>query len=103
MADVRVTQAVSAYDQIAKMATDKISLVAEPEGPAFDELVSHAVNSSMDTLYKAENMTTKSLLGKADLHDLVTAVSAAELTLNTVVAIRDRVISAYHDIVKMPI
>ena len=41
--------------------------------------------------------------GKADLTDVVTAVSEAETALNTVVAIRDRVISAYQDIIKMPI
>ena len=34
---------------------------------------------------------------------LVTAVANAELTLNTVVAVRDRVINAYNDIIKMSI
>ena len=43
-----------------------------------------------------------SLTGKVDLADLVTAVSNAELSLNTVIAIRDKVIGAYQDIIRMP-
>jgi flagellar hook-basal body complex protein FliE len=34
---------------------------------------------------------------------VVTAVSNAEVTLQTVVAVRDRVVAAYLDILKMPI
>ena len=45
----------------------------------------------------------QALAGKADLADVVTAVSNAELTLQTVVAVRDRVVAAYLDILKMPI
>ncbi len=48
-------------------------------------------------------MATKALVGKADLTDVVTAVSEAETALNAVVAVRDRVISAYQEIIKMPI
>jgi len=41
--------------------------------------------------------------GQGDIVQVVNSVTAAELTLETVVAIRDRVISAYQDIMKMPI
>ena len=41
--------------------------------------------------------------GKGDLVDVVTAVNSAEMTLETVVAIRDKVIAAYQDILRMPI
>jgi flagellar hook-basal body complex protein FliE len=47
--------------------------------------------------------STKSIANEAELHDLITSVSNAELTLNTVVAVRDRMISAYQDIIKMAI
>ena len=40
---------------------------------------------------------------QAELADVITAVSNAEVTLQTVVAIRDRVIQAYQDIMRMPI
>ena len=40
---------------------------------------------------------------EAELVDIVTAVSNAEVTLETVMAVRDRVIAAYQEIIKMPI
>ena len=48
-------------------------------------------------------ISAKAIAEKADLTDLVTSVTNAELTLQTVVAVRDRMISAYQDIIKMPI
>lgn len=72
--------------------------------PSFADLVGDALSSSANTLQKSEALQTESLTGaRVDLADLVTAVADAELTLNTVVAIRDRVINAYQDIIKMPI
>jgi flagellar hook-basal body complex protein FliE len=47
---------------------------------------------------KAQGVT-----GENDLTDIVEAVTAAELTLQTVVAVRDRLVSAYQDIMRMPI
>ncbi len=47
-------------------------------------------------------MSTLALLGKTDLTQLATAVGDAELALNTVVAIRDKMISAYQQISQMP-
>jgi flagellar hook-basal body complex protein FliE len=43
------------------------------------------------------------LAGKADIVDVVNAVNQAELTLDTVVAVRDKVVSAYQSILNMPI
>jgi flagellar hook-basal body complex protein FliE len=41
--------------------------------------------------------------GKAELMDVVTAISSAEASLDTVMAVRDQVISAYQEIMRMPI
>jgi flagellar hook-basal body complex protein FliE len=48
-------------------------------------------------------MSIAGVAGKADVNDVVTAVTTAEVTLQTVVAIRDKVISAYQDILRMPV
>ncbi len=45
----------------------------------------------------------KQISGEADLKDVVTAVANAENTLETVVAVRDKVLSAYQEILRMPI
>jgi flagellar hook-basal body complex protein FliE len=50
-----------------------------------------------------ETAAAQGATGQGDLVGVVNAVTAAELTLETVVAIRDRVIAAYQDVMKMPI
>jgi flagellar hook-basal body complex protein FliE len=51
----------------------------------------------------AETAVTNAAMGKGDLVDVVTAVAAAEATMETVIAVRDEVIKAYQDIMRMPI
>jgi len=73
-------------------------------GTSFMKMVENAAQDAANTQYKAEAVQMGSLTGdKVDLTDLTTAVANAELSLQTVVAIRDRVINAYNDIIKMSI
>jgi flagellar hook-basal body complex protein FliE len=51
----------------------------------------------------AESQMAAQVAGKAELVDVVTAISAAEASLETVMAVRDQVISAYQEIMRMPI
>ena len=111
MSDVLLSKAVSAYGSAAKMAQPTNSALPKnevlqperPEKPAFDELVGESLTRSLAAGYKGEAMSTVSLAKETELHELITSVSNAELTLNTVVAVRDRFISSYQDIIKMPI
>jgi flagellar hook-basal body complex protein FliE len=73
------------------------------EGPGFGQLLNSAVGSISNAGATAEGAITNAAMGKADLVDVVTAVAAAEATLETVVAVRDEVIKAYQDIMRMPI
>ena len=74
----------------------------QAQGGGFLDMVGSALKASADAGYNSESMAVKAMQGKADLTDVVTAVSDAETALTTVVAIRDRVINAYEDIIKMP-
>ena len=58
-----------------------------------------AVQSSRN----AEVQMKAQVQGKADLVDVVTAISSAETSLQTVIAVRDQVIQAYQQIMQMPI
>ena len=75
----------------------------ETSGGGFAEMVGSAVKDSLGTINKAETVSANSLVGKASLTDVVSAVNGAEIALKSVVAIRDKVINAYQDIMKMPI
>ncbi len=48
-------------------------------------------------------MAAKQVAGQADIVDVVNSVNAAEITLDTVVAVRDKVVAAYQSIMNMPI
>jgi flagellar hook-basal body complex protein FliE len=50
-----------------------------------------------------EQASIQGLEGKLDAQSVVEAVAAAELTLQTVTAVRDRVVEAYQELIRMPI
>ncbi|WP_417449610.1 flagellar hook-basal body complex protein FliE [Kordiimonas sp.] len=70
---------------------------------AFGSLVDQAVGNVQKATESAEVTSAKALVDQADMVDVVTAVSNAEMVVDTVVSVRDKVISAYNDILKMPI
>jgi flagellar hook-basal body complex protein FliE len=47
--------------------------------------------------------TQSAAAGKANMIDVVTAVAESEVAIDTLVSVRDKVISAYEEIMKMPI
>lgn len=69
----------------------------------FASMVEGLFNDAVQTARSSEATAAQQVAGKADLVDVVTAVNAAETALETLVAVRDRVISAYQDILRMPI
>ena len=113
MADVRFAQAAGAYQDALRAAErilDRANAISggvqaaqASQGSSFLDMVGESLQSAAALGNKSETMAMQALNGKADLADVVTAVTQAETALNTVVAIRDRVITAYQDIIRMPI
>jgi flagellar hook-basal body complex protein FliE len=76
----------------------------EEAGPVdFQGLVQGAVADAATAARTAEKAGLQVAAGRADIVDVVTAVAAAETTLETVIAVRDQVIQAYQEILRMPI
>ena len=73
------------------------------DGPDFTKMLSSAMNDAVGASRNAETQMANHVQGKAQLVDVVTAISAAESSLETVMAVRDQVISAYQEIMRMPI
>jgi len=85
-------------------ATAKIAAPTAAAGDAnFGDFLSNAIKDSIGTLKQGETMAAQQAAGQADMVGVVNAVNNAEITLDTVVAIRDKVISAYQSIMQMPI
>lgn len=76
---------------------------AKEADPGFGDMVKSAMNEVMHTSKAAETQIARQVQGKAELVDVVTAISAAEASLETVMAVRDQVIQAYQEIMRMPI
>jgi flagellar hook-basal body complex protein FliE len=87
----------------AQSGLEKPGIAAEADGPSFGDVMTEAVQNSIKTMHAGEKMSAAAVTGNADLTDVVQAVSNAELTLQTVVAIRDRMLGAYQEIMRMPI
>ena len=66
-------------------------------------MVTNALNSAVDLNKNAEAVTMQGIAGKADIQDVVLAVSNAEMALETVVAVRDTAIKAYNEIMQMTV
>lgn len=73
------------------------------EGPDFGELVQNAIKDVAQSSRQAEAKMVAQTQGKADLVDVVTAVASAQASLETMLSIRDQAISAYKEILQMPI
>jgi len=99
--------AAAAYQSVAKMGastpTGGLSPAAETDAGGFGQFLTDALKNSIDTMKQGEKMAGSGVAGKADIVDVVNAVNQAEITLDTVVAVRDKVVSAYQSIMNMPI
>jgi flagellar hook-basal body complex protein FliE len=72
-------------------------------GPDFGEMLKNVVEGAVQQSRHAETQMAAHVQGRADLVDVVTAISSAETSLETVIAIRDQVISAYQEVMRMTI
>ncbi len=70
---------------------------------SFADLVKQGTIQSIDTMKAGETMSAKAITGDANITDVVQSVTSAEITLQTLVSVRDKMISAYQDIMRMPI
>ncbi len=93
-------QAASAYQQGAK-AAEKPSM--PEEGMSFSDFLRDKAASALNTLHAGEKMQAKAVAGTADFPEVVQAVTSAEVTLQTIVALRDRMVGAYQEIMRTSI
>ncbi|MEL6979524.1 MAG: flagellar hook-basal body complex protein FliE [Pseudomonadota bacterium] len=78
---------------------------AEPAeaGPSFTETMTEVAQDTVDTLVRGETTANAMIAGKADAQAVVEALAATEMALEMAVSIRDRVVTAYQEILRMPV
>lgn len=103
---IPVSAALSAYAKAAEAvagASGGQAAASAPKGGGFGDVLQGVVDDLMATGQASEQQTVAAARKQADVVDVVTAVAEAEATLEMVVSVRDRVVAAYQDILRMPI
>ncbi len=72
-------------------------------GQSFGDLLKGAIGSVMDAGRKSDQQTIAMASGKANVMDVVTAVAETDVAVSSLVSVRDKVIQAYEDIMKLSI
>ena len=72
-------------------------------GPDFGAMIGKALAATADSGRRADAQTANVAAGRSDVVDVVTAVAESEAAIETLVAVRDRVIAAYEEIMRMPV
>lgn len=109
MAGIPFNAATAAYGQAQKLVAQapkaQTDMLAMGNGQPndFAKMLTEQVQGVVDAGKVAETQSMNLVNGKADIVDVVTAMSQAELAMETMVTVRDRVISAYEEIMRMPI
>ena len=94
--------AARAYQQAAQSAS-RGGAMGGAEQADFGSLVQDAIRQAGASTHVAEQQAMSVAGGQGDIVDVVTAIAAAETQLQTVMAVRDQVINAYQEIMRMPI
>jgi flagellar hook-basal body complex protein FliE len=94
--------AAGAYANIAKL-TSALSKPPGVEGGSFGDVLKQALGAVNEAGQKSDAQARAVVNGKSNMVDVVTAVAETETAIGAVVAVRDKVIQAYDEIMKMPI
>lgn len=103
MAIDSMTAAKAYLDTARTLNNSQTAPTGGAQETGFGGLLSQAAKVTEGAGQTVETAMVQTATGRADLVDVVTAVAAAEATLETVVSVRDQVVKAYQDILRMPI
>ena len=99
--------AANAYAKLARLADPSANAPkiggGDSSGPNFGAMVKEAIGSVVEAGRKSDGLAQGMAAGKANIVDVVTAVAETEVAIDTLVSVRDKVVAAYEEIMRMPI
>ncbi len=99
---IPVSAATNAYTALSQIARDGAGANPAPTGD-FAGMLKETVDQVMESGRASDRIAIQAVEGNANIVEVVTAVAESELALETMVSVRDRIISAYESIIRMPI
>lgn len=100
---LNIADALSAYRQSSGTSASAVTSGSDSGTGSFADTLKGFVGDTVNALQESDKAAVSGATGKGDVASIVTAISKAELMLQTVVTIRDKVIAAYQDISKTAI
>ena len=94
--DVKTSLATQAYKNLQGLAPSGGTTVADQPVRAF-------AAEFVETLREGEKVANQALTGDADMHSVVEALAETKLAVETAVTVRDKVVEAYQEILRMPV
>lgn len=95
--DIKSSLAAQSYAQT------RSAVAPEPVGDGMEQTIGRLVGSFADTLAQGEQTARAAMTGGADPHALVQALASSQLAVETVATVRDKVVEAYQEILRMPV
>ena len=80
-----------------------VTSAEETDGKGFADVLETALRDMRTTLQEGERAAADAMTGKGDVQHLVEALTKTELALETAVTVRDKVVEAYQEILRMPV
>jgi flagellar hook-basal body complex protein FliE len=96
--DITSTRAALGY-AATRPATQPQAQPGGGAGQAFAKMAGDFAN----TLKQSEQLASAAMTGTADPHALVQALAQTELAVETAVTVRNKVVEAYQEILRMPV
>ncbi len=87
----------------ASQAYSRALAAAQPAEGAAGRPFETMASDFFEAMRAGEETVTAGLAGRADPHSVVQALAQTELAVQTAVAIRDKVVEAYQEILRMPV
>jgi flagellar hook-basal body complex protein FliE len=97
--------AANAYASLARL-TDPTAGLAKAtggEGGDFGSMLKNVIGAVAEAGRHSDAQAQSLATGKANIVDVVTAVAETEVAVTALVSVRDKVVQAYEEIMRMPI
>jgi flagellar hook-basal body complex protein FliE len=80
-----------------------MAAAAPSQGPSFEQALAQVMGTAVDTLQAGEAVAIQGVQGAVSPMKVVDSVMAAQRSLQTVLALRDKAVSAYQEVARMAI
>ena len=104
---IDLANAISAYKsavgRVADGGESSLGVTGPSDADNFSTMVKNFAQTAIEKNEMSEQLSAAAAAGKANIDQVVIAVAEADTTLRTVVAVRDKVLEAYREIMRKPI